>query len=96
MKAKTLPPLLMLLAGAVTSIVMFLMRYEFKTLLIVLLAVLVIFYFIGYCIKKVMESFAASNAVRIAEEGEVIEKEAEEATEQTEADGGVSGQKAES
>lgn len=67
----------MLLAGAVTSIVMFLNHYEIKTMLWILVAVLVSFYIIGVMIKKVLDSFEEVNksADKLLEEGTVIKKE---------------------
>lgn len=83
MKAKAIPPILMLSAGAICTIVMYMKHYELKNLLSVLLAVLVVFYIAGLCIKKMLESFTLANEARVKEEGEVIEKEAED-TEDTE------------
>ncbi len=77
MKRKLVPPFIMLLAGAVTSIVMFLNHYEIKTMLWILVAVLVSFYIIGVMIKKVLDSFEEVNksADKLLEEGTVIKKE---------------------
>lgn len=70
----------MLLAGAVTSIVMFLNHYEIKPMLWILVAVLVSFYIIGVMIKKVLDSFEEANksADKLLEEGTVIKKEVTE------------------
>jgi hypothetical protein len=46
-KTRFITPLLMLFAGAVSSIIMYLRGYEFTKMLWILLIVLVIFYFIG-------------------------------------------------
>ena len=80
MKRKLVPPFIMLLAGAVTSIVMFLNHYEIKPMLWILVAVLVSFYIIGVMIKKVLDSFEEANksADKLLEEGTVIKKEVTE------------------
>jgi hypothetical protein len=46
-KTKYITPLLVLLAGAIASIIMYVRGYEFTRMLWVLLIVLVIFYFLG-------------------------------------------------
>lgn len=82
MKRKLIPPFIMLFAGAIVSIVMYMNDYEIKTMLWILVAVLVGFYIIGVLIKKTLDSFyielEKSNSV--ADEGEVIEKEKSENT----------------
>lgn len=83
MKTKPIPSIVMLLAGAVTSIVMFIMHYELKTLLTVLLVVLIVSYIAGLIIKRVLDSFELPEEADISEEGEVIEKEAEAGQEET-------------
>lgn len=77
MKRKMIPTFIMLLAGAVASIVMYTNRYEIKSMLWILVAVLIVFYIIGLVIKKVMDSFerAEENTDTVSDEGEVIEKE---------------------
>lgn len=90
MKTKLLPPILMLSAGAVCSIVMYINHYALKTLLCVLLAVLVVFYIAGLCIKKLLEAFLLANEAKVKEEGEVIEKEVEDTEKEDEE--GESGQ----
>ncbi len=70
----------MLLAGAVSSIVMFLNHYEIKEMLWILVGVLVSFYFIGIMIKKVLDSFEEMNksSDKHIEEGTVVKKEVTE------------------
>ena len=77
MKRKMIPTFIMLLAGAVASIVMYTNRYEIKSMLWILVAVLIVFYIIGLVIKKVMDSFERTeeNTDTVSDEGEVIEKE---------------------
>lgn len=54
-------------------------------MVIALLAVIVIFYFIGSVIELVFKKFEAQNNSKVADEGEVIEKDA--AAETGEAEG---------
>ena len=76
----------MLFAGLITSIEMFIFKYELKTCLMVLLAVLLIFYIIGSVLKGLIIKFEDANeAKRKAEEeenaeaeGKVVEKDAAE------------------
>ena len=77
---------MMLLAGAVTSISTKLMRYELETALWILLGVLIVFYIAGCLIKRTLDSFvtAQEESGNVSDEGEVIEKEIEENTEETE------------
>lgn len=76
MKLKYIPPFLMLLAGAVSSIVMFTMHYELKTTLSVLLVVLIVFYIAGVLLKVMFMKFTPDTE-QMKEEGAVIEKEGE-------------------
>ena len=78
MKTKLIPLILMLTAGAVASIVTYMMHYEIKASLWILVAVLVSFYIAGVIIKGVMDSFLKEDTGEVSDEGEVIEKEAEE------------------
>ena len=81
-KRRLLAPFLMLLAGAIASITMYVMQYELRKMLGLLLLILVLFYIVGFAITVVIERFEAANEAerlaREAEEGEVIEKEADE------------------
>lgn len=56
-KKNLFAPFLMLFAGAVSSIAMYLFRYSMKEMLPVLLAVLIIFYIAGCIIQKNVVSF---------------------------------------
>ncbi len=78
MNRKQLPLVLMLLAGAITSITVYFRGLGLKTMLIALLAALVSFYFIGSLIKMVLDSFYKENEKAAEDEGSVIEKEADE------------------
>ena len=74
-KRRLIPPFVMLLAGAITSITMRILHYEMKTMLIILLCVLVGFYIAGCVIKGMLDRFERQIEEAYMEEGEVIEKE---------------------
>lgn len=79
MKRKMIPPIIMLAAGAITSIITFKMHYELYDALIILLVALFAFYIMGCIIKKVLDTFEdAIEAEMLLSEGEVIEKQLEE------------------
>ncbi|MBP3458284.1 MAG: hypothetical protein J6K58_03675 [Lachnospiraceae bacterium] len=77
MKRKMIPIILMLAAGAVTSIITFIKDYELIRMLWTLLIVLIIFYLLGAGIKRVLDLFddQIKEAEEKEEEGSVIEKE---------------------
>lgn len=82
-KLQMLPAGIMLFAGLITSIEMFCFHYELKTVLVVLLIVLIVFYILGVIIEKTIIKFEDANeAKRKAEEeeaeGKVVEKDGEE------------------
>jgi len=77
MNRKTLPLLLMLIAGAITAIMNLALEYPLKNKLFALLLVLLIFYFLGCFIQNLLDWFDKLNAERAEAEGEVIEKEAD-------------------
>lgn len=79
-RRKQIPPFIMLSAGAIVSIAMFVLRYTLKEMLIVLLCVLVVFYIAGELIKWMFDRFEAQIEEARLEEGEVIEKEPDTAT----------------
>jgi len=56
-KLKSLPLILMLIAGAVTSIITYILHYEGKTALLILLAVLLLFYVIGFLFQRMIYKF---------------------------------------
>ena len=74
-KRRLIPPFVMLLAGAITSITMRILHYDMKTMLIILLCVLVGFYIAGCVIKGMLDRFERQIEEAYMEEGEVIEKE---------------------
>ena len=89
MKTKQLPLLIMLLAGAAVSISTKLMGYELETALWILLGTLVVFYIMGCLMKRTIDSFereleataAEREDMAVSKDGEVIEKDAQEADE---------------
>lgn len=77
-KNRLFAPFLMLLAGAVASIVMRYFRYSTGEMLPILLLVLIIFYFVGCLIQKKVNAFVEQIKKEEAKEGEVVEKEVPE------------------
>ncbi|HKM35847.1 MAG TPA: hypothetical protein VJY54_14055 [Lachnospiraceae bacterium] len=75
MKRKYLPLIIMLMAGAVTSMITFIMKYSIVKKLMSLLVVLVIFYILGSVLKCALDTFEKQNVKAALDEGEVIEKE---------------------
>lgn len=86
MKRKMIPLILMLAAGAITSIITYLRDFELTTMLWILLFVLIVFYILGLVIKKILDVFDRQIKEREekekADEGAVIEKELSEEDEQ--------------
>lgn len=83
-KLKMLPILFMLVAGAVTGIITYILEYEGKTALIILLAVLLLFYIIGFFFRKMIWKFedeVTQKEKERLEEGKVLEKGTEAGTE---------------
>ena len=56
-RIRKFPFILMLVAGSFTSIMTYYFQYEFKTALLVLLSVLLIFYLLGLFLVNVIETF---------------------------------------
>ncbi|MDE5588794.1 MAG: hypothetical protein K2J60_06590 [Acetatifactor sp.] len=81
MNRKNLPMVLMLLAGAITCIITFIRDYAMVERLGILLGVLVLFYLLGSILVWTLNYFDMQNEKKRKEEGEVIEKEAEETAE---------------
>lgn len=77
MNRKFMPLILMLVAGAVTCVITFIQNFSVLGKLGSLLAVLVIFYFLGSVLCWTIEFFEKQNEEKSTEEGEVIEKEAQ-------------------
>jgi len=83
MDRRKLPLLLMLLAGAMTALIVYFKGMGLLDMLIALLAVMIIFNFIGTVIKNILDSFDKANEKKVSDEGEVIEKEADEAEQES-------------
>ena len=74
-KLKLFAPFLMLLSGAIASIMMFYFQYPVVQMLPRLLIVLIVFYIAGCFIQKKIISFVEQIKEEEEKEGEVIEKE---------------------
>ena len=80
-RLKMFPVFLMLLAGAITSIITYALNYEGKTALLILLAVLLFFYVVGSLFKNMLIRFEKElqekeeERAYIDDEGKVVEKE---------------------
>lgn len=76
---KLLPAIITLLAGACTSIITYLVHYEVKKALWILLIVLILFYIIGIVVQKVIYKFEQQveqeEIERAEREGKVVEKD---------------------
>lgn len=77
MNTKNIPAIISLSAGAVTSIITFVLGYEVKAMLGILLAVLLLFYVAGLIVKAILDKFQAEIALK-EEEEERLRKEEEE------------------
>ena len=85
MGTKNIPTIIMLAAGFVTSIVMYINDYELNVTLCAILIVFLAFYILGLLIKKLLDRFCTPP--KTEETGEESEEEAE--GEQTNEDGSV-------
>ena len=74
-KLKLFAPFLMLLSGAIASIMMFYFQYPVEQMLPRLLIVLIVFYIAGCFIQKKIISFVEQIKEEEEKEGEVIGKE---------------------
>lgn len=83
-KRRLIPPFVMLLAGAIVSIFMYVWHYNLKDMLIILLCVLIVFYIAGDFLKWMLDRFEAQIEQARMDEGEVIEKEPDESEEDDE------------
>ena len=86
MNRKNMPLILMLVAGAVTCIITFIQNYTVLNKMVSLLVVLVIFYILGSILRWTLDYFDSQNEKNNKEQGEVIEKEAEDEEERDETD----------
>ena len=76
---KMLPIYLMLITGAITSIITYTLHYEGKTALLILLGVLLFFYITGSLLASLIYRLEKEQdkkeKARLEEEGKVLEKE---------------------
>ncbi|MCI9139677.1 hypothetical protein D7X25_22380 [bacterium 1XD42-8] len=77
MNTKPIPAIIMLISGALTCIVTFIYRYPLKDTLLILLGTLITFLFIGYIVKKILDSFQFPRKEEQID-GEMIEKQLKE------------------
>ena len=82
-KIKLLPAFVTLLAGAITSITLYVTNQDLITTLLVLFIVLFVFYFIGVLAMKTIVDFMNKKEPEppVSEEGQVIDKETKETLE---------------
>lgn len=76
-KLKMLPVVFMLIAGAITGIITYILQYEGKNALLILLVVLLLFYIIGFYFRRMIWKFedeVVRKEKERAEEGKVLEK----------------------
>lgn len=86
MKRRMIPIFLMLVAGAITSIITYIKDYELTRMLWILVGVLIVFYILGTVIQKTLNLFDAQieEAEKKAKEAEEKEKEEQENKEEPE------------
>lgn len=79
-KIRLLPAFIILLAGAITSITLYVTEQDLITTLLVLFIVLFVFYFIGVLAMKIIVDFMNKKQPEepVGEEGQVLEKEIQE------------------
>ena len=70
-----IPAIIMLIAGAITAIMSFLNGISISKMLTTLLVVLIVFYLIGFCVKKLFEKYLVVTKEDLAENGESEEGE---------------------
>nr|MBQ8252678.1 hypothetical protein [Lachnospiraceae bacterium] len=70
METKNIPAIVMLLAGLVTSIVMYRNDYDLNTTLKVVLLVFFVFYIFGSWIKRLLDKFCPVKTEEEEKEGE--------------------------
>lgn len=79
METKNIPTIVMLVAGFVISVVMYINHYDLSTTLKTLLVVFFVFYLIGLFVKKALDKFCMPAKEGDGEEdGESTEEEPDE------------------
>ncbi len=74
MKRKLIPPFWMLFAGAVSSVIMYTLHYETKSMLVILTGVLIGFYILGCLFKWMLDLFEKQNEP-VVEEKEIVSED---------------------
>ena len=74
-KRKLLPVFIMLLAGAIASIMAAVMQYELEVFLLIVLITLAVFYLMGLALLKIYEVIEIQKVEETLDEGAVIEKD---------------------
>lgn len=82
MDRKSMPLIVMLVAGAITCLITFIKHYTVFGKLLSLLIVLIIFYALGSVLKMTLDHFDKENEKKRKAEGEVIEKEGSDTNEE--------------
>ncbi|MBQ0042230.1 MAG: hypothetical protein KBS85_02750 [Lachnospiraceae bacterium] len=77
LKTKMIPAVVMLLGGAVSSVVCYVNKYSLKDMSIVILCSLVCFLFLGFLLKRLFDSFKLVDKVKDSEENKQNQKEGE-------------------
>ncbi|MBQ9141589.1 MAG: hypothetical protein IJX63_07325 [Lachnospiraceae bacterium] len=78
MNRKMLPLIMMLVAGAITSIATYIRNFTMLEKLVALLVTLLIFYGLGFFLEHMLDSFEKQNEeVRLAQEAAAAEQEQE-------------------
>lgn len=75
-KRKLVPVFIMLLAGAIASIMAAVMHYELEVFLLIVLITLAVFYLMGLALLRIFEVIEQQQIEETLDEGAVIEKEA--------------------
>lgn len=78
MNRKTMPLILMLIAGAITCVITYVKQYSVLNKLLALLIVLLVFYFLGTVLRLALDSFDKQNEEKQKEEEADNEEEPSE------------------
>lgn len=79
-KIRLLPAFVTLLAGAITSISLYVTNQDLVTTLLVLFIVLFVFYFVGVLAMKIIMDYMNKKVPEepVSDEGQVLEKDSQE------------------
>ena len=78
MKTRNIPIIIMLVAGLVTSIVMYVNEYELSVTLKAILIVFFVFYILGLLVEKVLGKYCFAESAESESEAEEEQEETEE------------------